>query len=253
IPIEESAVCPNCHNPLLPEARSGQENIFCPACKSSFRLQTGRQPTGLRPGQRLDRFDLAERVGQGTYGAVWRAWDTKLHRFVALKIPYADSPTHGASVDRLLREARAAAQLRHPNIVQLYEVAHLEGVPVLVSAFIDGASLGSVMQAQKLTFREAAELVAEVADALDYAHRMGLVHRDIKPGNIMMERIEQGRRKPEDGGQRPGARSRGSGAGDADTDTEKQRTKEERGMKEEKTSEVPSISTLRSSISSPTS
>src|SRR5207248_10690136 len=85
------------------------------------------------------------------------------------------------------REARAAAQLRHPGIVTVHEVQMLEGLPTIVADFIEGVTLRTWMEARRPTFREAATLMAEVAEALDYAHGMGLVHRDVKPANIMLE------------------------------------------------------------------
>src|SRR5262249_54298261 len=88
---------------------------------------------------------------------------------------------------RFHREARAAAQLRHPSIVTVHEVASLDGLPALVSDFVQGVTLRDLLQVQQLTFRETAELVADVADALEYAHEMGVVHRDVKPSNIMLE------------------------------------------------------------------
>jgi WD40 repeat protein len=132
------------------------------------------------------RFQLLERVGHGACGAVWRALDTRLGRVVALKISHPgllDSPD---ALERFHREARAAAQLRHPGIVTVHEVALHDGLPALVEDFIDGEPLRARLARQRPTFREAALLAAEVAEALDYAHRMGAVHRDVKPANIMV-------------------------------------------------------------------
>jgi WD40 repeat protein len=161
--------------------------MVCQECGSSFRVESLSQPTTQEAAQRRGRFQLLERVGQGGFGAVWRARDTVLERIVALKVPHASLLTSAECVARFEREARAAAQLRHPGIVRLYEVAALDGVPVLVSDFIEGVPLKDLLEVKRLTFREAAALVAEAAEALDYAHGMGLVHRDIKPGNIMIE------------------------------------------------------------------
>jgi serine/threonine protein kinase len=108
---------------------------------------------------------------------------------VALKIPHARLLSSKADLERFHREARAAAQLRHPGIVTVHEVQTLEGLPTIVADFIHGVPLKDLLEVRRPTFREAAKLVADVAEALDYAHAMGLVHRDIKPANIMMEPV----------------------------------------------------------------
>src|SRR6266852_1836205 len=117
--------------------------------------------------------------------------DSELHRTVALKIPLPIFASEPSLLERFYREARAAAQLRHPGIVSVHEVIMLDGMPVIVSDFIKGKSLRGLLAERRLTFEEAAELIAQVADALDYAHSMGLVHRDIKPGNIMIEEAKE--------------------------------------------------------------
>ena len=101
----------------------------------------------------IGRFQLLERVGQGSFGAVWRARDTQLDRVVALKIPH-EHALESAWTPNAWREARVAAQLRHPGIVRLYEIIALDDVPVLVSDFIDGMSLKAVLEIRRLTFRE---------------------------------------------------------------------------------------------------
>jgi hypothetical protein len=136
---------------------------------------------------RVGKFQLLERVGLGAFGAVWKARDMELERLVALKIPHASLLVSNEAAERFYREARAAAQLRHPGIVTVHEVARLEELPALVSDFVQGITLRDLLQVQQLTFRESAELVAEVAEALHYAHGTGVVHRDVKPSNIMME------------------------------------------------------------------
>jgi WD40 repeat protein len=180
--------CPHCHNPLQLSDRHDDE-VLCPACGSSFRLRDTRLTDTVSPMRRLGKFQLLERVGLGAFGAVWKARDTELDRIVALKIPHAGLLASAEGVERFYREARAAAQVRHPGIVPVHEVATLEDLPAIVSDFIDGLTLRDLLQLRPLAFREAAELVEQLADALDYAHSLGLVHRDVKPGNVMIEKL----------------------------------------------------------------
>jgi WD40 repeat protein len=178
--------CPHCRNPIPPPAGHVNE-VLCPACGGSFHLQDVRQTTTTDDGRQLGRFRLLERVGAGAFGEVWRARDTELDRLVALKLPHPGLLSSEANQERFFREARAAAQLRHPGIVTVHEVATLDGLPAIVSDFVAGVPLKDFLEQRRLTFRETAALVAEVAEALDYAHSMGLVHRDIKPANILLE------------------------------------------------------------------
>jgi WD40 repeat protein/tRNA A-37 threonylcarbamoyl transferase component Bud32 len=178
--------CPQCHNPIQ-LADDKLEEVLCPGCGSSFRVRDARLTTTSSTMRPLGKFELLERVGLGAFGAVWRARDTELDRTVALKIPHTGLLTSGTDLERFHREARAAAQLRHPGIVTVHEVQTLDGLPTIVSDFIEGVTLKDLLEVRPLTFTEAATLVAEVADAVDYAHGMGLVHRDLKPANIIVE------------------------------------------------------------------
>jgi WD40 repeat protein/tRNA A-37 threonylcarbamoyl transferase component Bud32 len=180
-------LCPHCRNPIEVVKLSAQEEITCPSCGSSFRLETDTT-TGAAGGslQKLGRFELTGVLGHGAFGTVYKARDAELDRTVAIKVPRAGNLAGAQEMDRFLREARSAAQLRHPSIVTVHEVGQKEGLPYLVSDFVQGVTLTDLLSARRPGFREAAELVAEIADALQYAHEQGVVHRDVKPSNIMI-------------------------------------------------------------------
>ena len=142
--------------------------------------------SGPGPGRRLGRFELRARLGAGGFGTVYRAYDTMLRREVALKLPHPGRFESEESQARVLREARAAAQLYHPYIVPVYD-AGMEGETFFIaSAFVEGKTLARFMDEGPREFREAATIVAKLAAALDYAHRRGIIHRDVKPANIMV-------------------------------------------------------------------
>ena len=141
---------------------------------------------------RLGKFELVQQLGVGTFGYVFQARDTELDRTVAIKIERAGSLSGEAEVDRFVREARSVAQLHHPAIVSLYETGHTEdGVCFLVYEFVEGETLESWLAQHRPGFKEVAAQVADLADALDYAHEHGVIHRDVKPSNILIDR--QGR------------------------------------------------------------
>src|SRR5207244_11939842 len=102
------------------------------------------------------------------------------------KIPRAGSIPRPEDLDRFLREARSAAQLKHPGIVAVHDAGQVDGTLYLVSELVHGATLAERLTAGRMSFRQAAVLVADIAEALHYAHAHGVVHRDIKPSNIML-------------------------------------------------------------------
>jgi serine/threonine protein kinase/WD40 repeat protein len=204
--------CPHCDNPVqLADERA--EEVLCPGCGGTFRLRESRHTDTQSAMKALGRFQLLERLGVGGFGAVWKARDTELDRLVALKIPHTGLLTDKGELERFQREARAAAQLRHPNIVTVHEVATLDGLPVIVTDYVPGVPLRDLLEQRRLPFAQAAALTVEVADALDYAHSLGVIHRDIKPANIMLEIVRAG--SVSDGAGPPVAHAPGSdGHGD---------------------------------------
>jgi serine/threonine protein kinase len=131
----------------------------------------------------LDRFLIERRIGSGGFGVVYEAWDGRLERPVAVK---AIDPGGAESCGRVLREAQAAARLNHPGIVTLYEMGEEEGSALLVTELVDGATLDQLSRDGALADREIGEIGADLCEALDHAHSRGVVHRDIKPQNVLV-------------------------------------------------------------------
>src|ERR1051326_543762 len=179
--------CPSCNNPV-PLTEEDAAEVVCSTCGSSFALKQERTRTLVQQIHQLGRFELIEEVGAGAFGAVWKGGRPELGRVVAIKVPHAGRLMSSREADRFLREARSTAQLRHPGIVAVHEVGNQDGLTYLVEDFIDGVTLADLVKVRKFAPRVAAELVAHVADAIAYAHSMGVIHRDVKPSNIMLER-----------------------------------------------------------------
>ncbi|MEI8020957.1 MAG: serine/threonine-protein kinase, partial [Schlesneria sp.] len=139
--------------------------------------------------ERISRYRIEGLLGQGGFGMVYLAFDDELDRRVAIKVPHSQLVTDVDVAEAYRVEARAVANLDHPHIVPVYDVGRTDEFPCfIVSKYIDGTNLAARLKQSRLSIAESVELVASVADALDYAHRHGLVHRDIKPGNLLLDR-----------------------------------------------------------------
>ncbi|HKB02215.1 MAG TPA: protein kinase [Gemmataceae bacterium] len=139
-------------------------------------------------GSRLDKFELVECLGTGAFGQVFKAIDTELDRPVAVKVLRGGAGASREDVDRFLREARSAARLRHPGIVAIHATGQApDGSPFLVEEFVHGTTLAGHIKNGPLDPKRAADIVAALADALAYAHAHGVVHRDVKPSNIVLD------------------------------------------------------------------
>ncbi|MGI9427608.1 MAG: WD40 repeat domain-containing serine/threonine protein kinase [Bythopirellula sp.] len=179
--------CPSCQKPMQVPADNSLTALTCQLCGSHFSLVDQTQTSRIVPPlSELGRFVLTERLGIGGFGSVWKARDKELDRTVAIKIPRQDSMTPEEQ-ERFFQEARAAAQLRHKNIVSIHEVGRDGDSVYIVSDFVSGVTLDDWLTGQQHTDREAAKLCAKIADALHHAHQAGVVHRDLKPGNILID------------------------------------------------------------------
>jgi hypothetical protein len=140
----------------------------------------------LAPGTHLGPYEIAGPLGSGGMGEVYRARDTRLERIVAIKILPAQFSSDPVRKQRFEREAKTISSLNHPNICVLHDVGHQEGIDYLVMECVEGETLAKRLEKGALPLEQVLKYGAQIADALDKAHRSGVVHRDLKPGNIMM-------------------------------------------------------------------
>jgi tRNA A-37 threonylcarbamoyl transferase component Bud32/MFS family permease len=187
--------CPTCFTPIPADSPHG----LCPRClirgampsPSSTRLRGVRPvdpPSPAEVNEFFPHLEVLELSGAGGMGAVYKARQPTLDRVVALKIvqsPRGDEDPVFA--ERFAREARAMAKLDHPNIVTIHESGEAGGLPFLLMEYVDGVTLREAMANRLLTAVEALAVIPQVCDALDYAHRAGVIHRDIKPENILID------------------------------------------------------------------
>jgi len=137
---------------------------------------------------KIGRYRIINQLGQGGFGRVYLAHDDDLDRPVAIKVPNPERITRPEDVDSFLKEARILGKLDHPNIVPVHDVGRTsDGLCYIVSKLVKGSDLAVTIGQARLSFRDSAELVGTIAEALHYAHTQGLVHRDIKPANILID------------------------------------------------------------------
>ena len=141
----------------------------------------------LRVGRRFGRYEIRGLLGQGGMGSVYRAHDTQLERDVALKVPRCDLAADQPLLDRFIREAKTAAAIRHPNICPIYDAGEIDGTYYLTVAYIEGTSLDQWLKGRTPGSRDVAVLIQKLARALDAIHASGIVHRDIKASNAMID------------------------------------------------------------------
>jgi WD40 repeat protein len=186
-----------CHHCSEVFTVNGPKPDQCPSCGHTLHIEGDPTPTGPalhstiiqlaeRKPTAFGRYVVQSRLGAGGFGSVFLAKDPQLARLVAIKVPRGETGRSPVGLERFAREARNIAQLRHPGIVSVFNV-ELDGeLPFIVCEYVEGETLSDHMRKAPLSFRDAAQLVADVATAVDYAHECGIIHRDIKPSNIMI-------------------------------------------------------------------
>ena len=180
--------------PATPAPEAPAAAAPAPPAQSSQRPATlpGAKSDGDSPVKRVGRYEILERLGRGGMATVFRARDPSIGRDVAIKFLHASLCEDDDCRMRFLREARAAGGLSHPNIVIVHDVGEIEGRPYMAMELLTGASLADELEQHKrLPVRDLVSVGVQLAKALDYAHSKGVVHRDIKPGNIMRDGVSR--------------------------------------------------------------
>src|SRR6266436_4656739 len=201
--IKVIRVCRKCGAKIFSDSPKG----LCTACALETALGISESVAGVADPDEGDKFprddvatacaatmlgelgdyELLEEIGRGGQGVVFRARQKSLNRTVALKVISLGHWASKAHLKRFRREAEAAANLDHPNIVPIYEVGERDSSCYFSMKFVEGGQLDEVVRRTPMSIRKAAELIAKVAWTVHYAHEHGILHRDIKPGNILID------------------------------------------------------------------
>jgi tRNA A-37 threonylcarbamoyl transferase component Bud32 len=180
------------------DAETELSDDSCPTDTAAIKPPPLPTPSSEEIAKLFPHFQILACLGRGGMGAVYKARQPKLDRFVALKILLPERYGGGQFAERFAREARALARLNHPDIVAVHDFGEAGGYPYLVMEYVDGLSLRQLLQRGQLAPEEALVIVPKICEALQFAHQQGVVHRDIKPENILLDK--QGRVKIADFG-----------------------------------------------------
>ncbi len=183
---------PPSHQPSSRRSRYVDSVGAQPRPTDSFRATQPGVSTSALPEpeipKRISRFEIRRLIGEGGFGRVYEAYDPSLKRVVALKVARSEHLDDPRLIERFRREAQSAAGLAHQNIVAVFDHGEESGIQYIASAFVPGGTLAALLKQQggSLPLRQAVTIVRQLAEALAYAHRQGVIHRDVKPANVLM-------------------------------------------------------------------
>ncbi len=171
---------------LLSYENSSGDFLVTPPESLAAEIFAGKNNQADLIGREIGHYKIIELLGKGGMGEVFLAQDTKLDRKVALKILPLEFSEDNDRMSRFVREAKSASALNHPNIITIYEIGESDGTHFIATEFIDGKTLNDFKKVNPLNYKSALEISIQIASALDEAHHAGIVHRDIKPDNVMI-------------------------------------------------------------------